>query len=164
VEAIKSFPFHRYAEETFNFGISTTAKQLGSIIDRLTYLGTCELFLDPREISLRTQLPNLPPTFVDAIVERQIDSLESSLWKERVRDVIKMLLTHRLEIHDESDMPIRKARTLIRCLNFMYRNGVENVNEMGWDVEKMGKEVERVLGGEVSLFLLCFNFFAIICS
>jgi separase len=137
-----------------DFGASTSAKQLGSIIDKLTYLGTCDLFLDPEEISLRTRLRNFPAAFTGVILARQIESLESSLWKEGVRSAIKVLLAHSLEIHEESEMPIQKARTLIRCLDFMYHSSAENVDGMGWHVEQMGREVEMVLCNIVSTFFV----------
>lgn len=51
---------------------NSSLKQLAAIIDRVTYLGTCQLFLRPSEVSLRCPLEScgLGADVVGAVLER----------------------------------------------------------------------------------------------
>ena len=125
------------------------------LVDRVTYLGTCELFLSPEEISFRSCIQNnhgkslpLENCIIGALLERQLVSLEPSRWKEGVRAVFIKLLRDALEIYSaQADdgsllMPIRKARVLVRCLEFAYRDSaVDGLSDL-CPVEEMATEIE----------------------
>jgi len=73
------------------FGVdsSTALKQLVGPVDRTTYLGACELFLPPDQISLRFYTANgvsrQDSSDISALLECQISRLEPSQSKEGVR-------------------------------------------------------------------------------
>ena len=142
---------------------STAVKQLVGLVDRTTYLGACELFLPPDQISLRSctttnGVSGQDSSVIGALLESQISSLEPSQWKESVRSVTLHLLKDTLEIYGSGTgavvMPIRKARVLVRCLEFAYRDStvaVELVSAFGFgNVEEVAGEVERLCTKQVS--------------
>ncbi|KAF9528394.1 peptidase family C50-domain-containing protein [Crepidotus variabilis] len=142
-------------------------KQLVGLIDRVTYIGTCELFLAPSHVSLCFSTTNsvstsprrhrkqssaasvasthrrasssvgsfdiprvdLDPSILGILLERQLDSLDASRWKEGVKGVYVRLLQDALDVYSvkESESvyrtPVRRARLMVRCLEFMYREG-----------------------------------------
>ena len=70
-------------------------------IDRVTYIGACELLLPPEGVSLRSPQsfaasddgnPVMDPRVVGVLLERQIDGLQLSQWKEGVRGAFVELL------------------------------------------------------------------------
>lgn len=128
-------------------------RQLATIIDRAAYLGTCELLLTPSEISLKGPLEALAlcSETMGAILERQVESLEGNLWKEGVREVVKALLLDALSVYSAAIMPIRRARVLIRCLEFGYKAGDQVA---GRHADDFGEEAQDLLGREVSDYYL----------
>jgi separase len=158
LEAVKAFPFSLTGESGIDFNASTGLKQLGSIVDRLTYLGTCELFLEPQEVSLMRPLTDRPDTLVGSLLERQLESLQSSLWKEGVREVVKILLSDALEVYGRQPMPVRKAKVMVRCMEFMYHGGIEGQAAMGWDIDEMGKEIGGLERSHVGTLNLTHSF------
>ena len=108
-------------------------KQLVSLVDRISYIGTCELLLPTEEVSLKSAVncaatPDTShganPTIVDprvvgALLERQLDSLEPSRWKEGVQSVFVRLLRDALDVYrvvedGSNGMPVRRARVLVQ--------------------------------------------------
>jgi hypothetical protein len=142
VEAVQAFPFPLTGESGVDFNASTALKQLGSIVDRLTYLGTCELFLEPQEVSLMRHLTNRPDTLMGSLLERQLESLHSSTWKEGVKQVVNVLLEDALDVYGRQSMPVRRAKVMVRCMEFMYHGGLKDGLATRWDVEEMGKEID----------------------
>ncbi|CAA7261156.1 unnamed protein product [Cyclocybe aegerita] len=166
-QAIRSFPFSSSGLTTQSemlspdslFGSSSNAvvKQLVSLIDRVSYLGACNLLLPPNEISLRSNVhgsasPLLDPATVGILLERQLDSLEPSRWKDGIRGVSVKLLRDALDVYDLRTpdgsrlTPVRRARIVVRCMEFVYRSpGDEAVSIFGFSsVEDMGKEIESL--------------------
>jgi separase len=159
-------------------------KQLVSLVDRISYIGTCELLLPTEEVSLKSAVNcaatpgggsshGANPTIVDprivgALLERQLDSLEPSRWKESVHGVFVRLLRDALDVyHVEDDsssgMPVRRARVLVRCMEFVYRNhGQDEWSALGFaNVDEIGSEVERLVMMSVrflSLFIFLVQF------
>ncbi|KAJ7449960.1 cysteine peptidase C50 [Mycena latifolia] len=125
------------------FEASPAAVQLGTIVDRVTYLGACELLLAPEKVSLLS-LGLDDANITGALLERQIQSLDGSRWKESTRSVIQAFLHAALDVYGEMEMPVRRARTLVRCLEFTYHSGPEALASLGSPSE-MGDEVERIL-------------------
>jgi hypothetical protein len=131
------------------FGTSTSLKQLGSIIDRLTYLGACDLFLEPSHISLKTAVGMVHPSVTGILLERQLECLSGSIWKEGIGQVVLTLLIHAKEAYSEDEMPVRRARILLQCMEFAYHMEPEDVVGLGCSQE-MGGEVVRLLTRAVS--------------
>ncbi|KAJ7653310.1 cysteine peptidase C50 [Mycena polygramma] len=147
MDCIRVFPYSLYGftkdASRATFEASPAAVQLGTIVDRVTYLGACELLLAPEKVSaLSLGLDNANIT--GALLERQIQSLDASRWKESTRSVIQAFLRATLEVYRDTDMPVRRARTLLRCLDFTYRAGPEVLADLGSPTE-MSAEVERIL-------------------
>lgn len=152
-------------------------KQLVSLVDRVSYLGACELLLPTEEVSLKSAVNcttthdtshGANPTIVDprivgALLERQLDSLDPSRWKEKVHGVFVRLLRDALDVYrvedvagSSSGMPVRRARILVRCMEFAYReNGQDGWSTFGFaNVDEMGCEIERLLMMLVRSFLI----------
>ena len=150
-------------------------KQLVSLVDRISYIGACELLLPTEEVSLKsavncTATPGTShganPTIVDprivgALLERQLDSLESSRWKESVHGVFVRLLRDALDVYRVKDnisngMPVRRARVLVRCMEFVYRDhGQDEWSAFGFaNVDEIGCEIERLVMMSVRSFLI----------
>ena len=140
-------------------------KQLVSLVDRISYIGSCELLLPTEEISLKSAVNcaatpesshGANPTIVDprivgALLERQLDSLEPSRWKESVHGVFIRLLQDALDVYRVEDssngMPVRRARVLVRCMEFVYRDhGQDGWSIFGFaNVEEIGCEIDRLV-------------------
>jgi separase len=152
-------------------------KQLVSLVDRISYIGTCELLLPTEEVSLKSAVNcaatlgtshGANPTIVDpriigALLERQLDSLEASRWKESVHGVFVRLLRDALDVYrvegvvDSSDgMPVRRARVLVRCMEFVYRDhGQDEWSAFGFtNVDEIGSEIEKLVMMSVRSFLI----------
>jgi separase len=118
------------------------------MVDRVTYLGICELMLAATSVSLRSI--ELDACIIGALLERQIDGLEGSRWKDGVQNAVGQLLLDVLDVYGP-DMPVRRARVLLKCLEFGYHAGPEAVVAIGTP-EEMGSEVERLLSQVSYLF------------
>lgn len=152
-------------------------KQLVSLVDRISYIGACELLLPTEEVSLKSAVNcattpgtshGANPTIVDsrivgALLERQLDSLEPSRWKESVRGVFVRLLRDALDVYRVEDvvdssngMPVRRARVLVRCMEFVYRDhGKDEWSAFGFaNVDEVGCEIERLVTVSVRSFLI----------
>ncbi|CAL1698705.1 unnamed protein product [Somion occarium] len=63
VNAIAAFPYNTRASGMLSTSTSTSGSllldsQVATLVDRVTYMGTCELFLEPKEVSLRSRMNN----------------------------------------------------------------------------------------------------------
>ncbi|TFK48944.1 hypothetical protein OE88DRAFT_1737166 [Heliocybe sulcata] len=120
-------------------------KQLGTIIDRVTYAATCELFRGPGDVSLRLALSSHDSDVVGAVLERQIAGLDGSRWKEGVPKVIKGLLDDALAVYEPRSRPIRRARVLLRCMEaWYYQNDVTTARH----ADEVGEEIAALLSRE----------------
>jgi separase len=163
VECIKTFPYLKSGfigrtKDTNLLGVfdtSNATKQLATMVDRVTYLGVCELLLDVTSVSLRS-IEFDAPCITGALLERQIDSLEGSRWKDGVQRAVVQLLSDVLAVYGP-DMPVRRARVLLKCMEFAYHVGPEAVAGMGTP-EGMGSEVERLLSQVGRLYHRARNF------
>ncbi|KAF9552923.1 hypothetical protein CPC08DRAFT_822591 [Agrocybe pediades] len=181
-QAIHTFPFvssgvlaqcdSQSCDAIFGPSCSPPVKQLVGLVDRLSYLGACELLLDPAEVSILSSATSfqayetshghanvcLDPAIAGLLLERQLDSLESSRWKDAMRAVFIRLLQDSLKVFDakaedgQAVMPVRRARTLVRCLEFLYRDSVvDGCRALGFGgVEDIADEVEVLCGQENS--------------
>lgn len=149
-------------------------KSLVALVDRVSYIGACDLLLPPEEISLLSAVnytisehPGhssdhtiLDPCVTGALLERQLDSLEPSRWKEGVRSVQTKLLRDALSVYpgeysdsNSKSMPVRRARILVRCLEFVYRDHADDAcANLGFKtVDDIGTEIENLLTNEVRI-------------
>ena len=85
---------------------------------------------------------------IGALLERQTDSLEAGRWKEDVQVVVPHLLRDTLEIYG-LHMPLRRARALLRCLEFMYHAGPEHMMHVGAP-EYLAHDIIELLQRQVS--------------
>ncbi|KAJ6630611.1 peptidase family C50-domain-containing protein [Mycena sp. CBHHK59/15] len=166
LDSVQAFPYlpNEFAKHTRQvafgavFESSSAAVQLGTIVDRLTYVGACELLLAPEKVSLLSIGPE-DPNITGALLERQTQSLDGSRWKESTRSVVREFLRATLEVYSETEMPVRRARTLVRCLEFAYHAGPEYLEELG-SPSHIGEEIERIIVRKVSTSLLSLPFCA----
>lgn len=109
---------------------SLELKHLAGIIDRLTYLGLCDLYKDPCEVSLGqfkhafsgidVNDEEVCRSIIGALLERQVQSLQGSIWKLPVQNAVHVFLTELLELYDARTMPVHRARVLLRQLELLY--------------------------------------------
>lgn len=71
--------------------------------------------------------------------------------KEGVRKVIVGLMRDAIGVYEEGGMPVRRARVLLRALEFAYYVGPEHIIAIG-SIEDIGKVIEELLSTEVSFF------------
>ncbi|KAG1772208.1 hypothetical protein EV702DRAFT_1270701 [Suillus placidus] len=128
VESVKASPYGssglehpaRSATSTNDFSANAGTKQLGGIIDKLTYTATCDLFLPTSEVSLHTAL------------KPGIISDEISTRKDSVQTIATVLA-------------LRRARVLLKCMELLCKDGNANDGETCWTVEHLGEEVLNLL-------------------
>ena len=155
----------------FGTSSSPAIKQLVGLVDRVSYIGACELFLPPEDVSLLTAINGasseaashdatpaaLNPAVAGALLERQLDSLEPSRWKDGVRAIFIQLLKDSLQIYsvltssDVEQMPVRRARVLVRCMEFAYHDqGGNACSEIGCgSVKEMALQIEDLASCQV---------------
>ncbi|KAF8623833.1 hypothetical protein AX15_006159 [Amanita polypyramis BW_CC] len=167
IDCVKAFPYTTSGfvdkacrlSVTILFEATPALKQLASIVDRVSYMSACELFLDPLDVSLSRD-----PVWVDAerpdsivigaLLERQIYGLETSRWKPNVKSVVAQLIAEADRVYQADVNPVRKARVLLRWLEFMYHGGLsqEGLEAKGFQrfgiVTEVAKEVEQLLSRE----------------
>jgi separase len=143
------------------FETTPALKQLASIVDRVTYMAACELLLGPGEVSLSrdsvwADVERPEGAVLGALLERQIGSLEASRWKPHVKVLVARLLLDANDIYLADVHPVRRARILLRWLEFKYHGGIDEEGEgyLG-PMAEMVEEVERLLSHDVSLVFLC---------
>ncbi|TFY60535.1 hypothetical protein EVJ58_g5088 [Rhodofomes roseus] len=166
VEAIKIFPLDiaSLGEELGSstasavFEASPPLQQLAKILDRVTYMGACELFLEPDVISakhwypvaLGSPSPNAASqhkALVGALLERQVASLEGSRWKKGVDRIVQQLLRHALAVYEAALFPVRRARIILQLLEVSYytRDERDSGKVLGMSAEDVGTQVRALL-------------------
>ena len=164
-ECVKAFPFATPSffesasshSATAVFESNASLKHVASIIDRLTYTGVCDLLLHPRAVSLKSRLSQchipegvrLEPAIARRIItglvlERQIDSLDACRWKEHGRKAIRSLLDEVLTIYLMQEMPIRRARVILKLLEYIH-SSYDTTPDLTSSYEDLGTEAELLL-------------------
>ncbi|KAK7685385.1 hypothetical protein QCA50_011248 [Cerrena zonata] len=165
-EAICSFPYASSSTSSQGNHVTLDA-QVANLVDRVTYMGICELFLNPEEVSLKKRmeerkpiLPSPPATekitkpsatakgkgravpksatsksketqetspsdeslrswrlYTGLLLERQIDSLETSRYKPPVRKAVGRLIEDALSVYENSS---RRVDVLLKWLEYSY--------------------------------------------
>ncbi|KAG8885856.1 hypothetical protein FRB98_001569 [Tulasnella sp. 332] len=97
--------------------------KLMSTVEKITSIATFDLFLKEDGASLRKALEDarVPAEAVGAILEHQVTVLDLSLHKEEVGPVMRVVLKDLKDLYARgSDFPVRRARVLLRSLEFAY--------------------------------------------
>lgn len=84
---------------------------------------------------------------VGALLERQLQGLESHSCKEGVKGVAQGLLRAVLETYI-AEMPVRRARLLLKCLDLAYHCDLDAWT--GESPQAMAEEVGRLLATQVT--------------
>lgn len=102
-------------------------------------------------VSLRVLLDgtSVEAEVVGALVEWQITSLETSLHKEGVPEVLPCLIKDALEIYDAKRFPLRRARVLLRQLEASYTS-----NAVAVDISSAQSDLEALLATQVCSIIL----------
>ena len=131
---------------------SPALKQLGALLDRVTYIAACELLQSSSAVSALAWFPagngeldQNGKCIVGALLERQISSLEVSRWKQGVREVIQVLLDDALLVYDGEERPIRHARVLLKKMELGYYSGAH----LSDTVERAGESAQVLLSRQV---------------
>ena len=169
IECLSSYVFPRTFVELVRtigpagaFEVAVSLKQAAVIIDRVTYMASCELLRPPAQVSLKQLVSSLSigdaenleeerRCVVGAILERQVDSLSGSLWKPDVQNVVAGILSDCLVTYDSEIRPIRRAGVLLRDLELAYYTGTSNEDVQ---LAKSAEEIEALLGLDVHRFPL----------
>ena len=168
VECLSSYVFpHTFVELVRTIGpagafeVAVSLKQAAVIIDRVTYMATCELLRPPAQVSLKQLIDSISigdsenleedrRCIVGAILERQVDSLAGSLWKPDVQSVVSGILSDCILTYDPENRPIRRAGVMLRTLELTYYTGAANGDVQ---LANSAEEIESLLSLEVHLFL-----------
>lgn len=163
VNCLKAFPFSEpdFLEAASRRGVSAlfdstpALKHVSTIIERMTYAGVFDLLLPPDQVSLKPHLSNCfvenasqdaaatRRQLIGALLERQIESLDSCKWKERGRRAIRCFLEQALKVYDAEEMPIRRARVILKLLEHIHSNpdatadGCSSYEELGQQAESL---------------------------
>ncbi|KAF8139770.1 hypothetical protein EV363DRAFT_1413348 [Boletus edulis] len=182
VESVRTFPYTHHLSslsslEPFAPSAPLTLKQLSSIVERLTYTATCELFLSPARVALShishafsrsestaesTSTPVPISTFpsdprsaaeiVGALLTHQLTMLEGIGHKDGVRGVRRHLLEELLSVYNPSWALIQRAQVLVTALGVAWRDGRgEGDASTRFDVDRMGQEALELLGQEAMI-------------
>ncbi|EKM60615.1 uncharacterized protein PHACADRAFT_203784 [Phanerochaete carnosa HHB-10118-sp] len=165
VSCVKTFPFAKqsFLDMASTHNVSTlfdsisALKHVAGIIDRLTYIGICDLLLEPRAVSLK---PHLVGCFVPeglsldsaaarkviigAVLERQVQSLDGCRWKMSGCKAVKFFLNEALRVYDAKPMPIRRARVVLKQLEYFQSSQSANAQD-ALDPEALGREADTLL-------------------
>ncbi|KAH7890369.1 peptidase family C50-domain-containing protein [Phlebopus sp. FC_14] len=173
IESVRIFPYIHFTSiicprDPFVAGPHLPLQQLVSIIERLTYIGTCELFLPPAEISLRHVLrartsPAIPlsarslpvesemiASITGAVLGRQLATLENLIHKEGVRETMGQILCDLLSIYEPNWAPLKRAGVLVSALGILWRDSKIVVQMLGTEenqsaADKIGAEILELL-------------------
>ncbi|KAI5995866.1 hypothetical protein EDD15DRAFT_2365317 [Pisolithus albus] len=170
-QSVRTFPYALFpsivAPDPFE-GDNGLLKQLASVVERLTYIASCELFLPPEQTSLRHVIEDSStrciPIIIDgepsfalddvqwkavitgALLERQLKTLEGVVHKDGARTTMFCVLQDLIAVYDAQWTPARRAGAILCGLNVLWRNRTSVTEDSGngsyrLDVETMGREV-----------------------
>ncbi|KAF8880008.1 hypothetical protein BD779DRAFT_1549966 [Infundibulicybe gibba] len=152
-ECIKNFPFVEsgFAAQAGRLCLgalletSNATRQLATIVERMTHLGTLELLLEPAQVSVGS-IGLADESVIGALLEWRIEGLQGRRWKEGVQSALRLFLCAATDIYNAREKPVRRARVLLKHLDFHYHatsQAMEDVN-----AETIGEEVDRLLRQE----------------
>jgi len=87
---------------------------------------------------------------VGLLLERQVSALEPCLRKDGVQAIMRGLLRDTLSVYQTTVLPFRRARVILKCMEFLWKNENSSCGETGWTAEHLGNEVSHLLAVEVT--------------
>ncbi|KAI0747689.1 peptidase family C50-domain-containing protein [Daedaleopsis nitida] len=173
LDSVRAFPFTqqsfvelaRTTPPSLLFDGTPALRQLGALLDRVTYIGACELFQTPSNVSALSWFPAVGEELdqsgkciVGVLLERQIASLEESRWKQGVKQVLEALIDDALLVYDPEERPLRYVRVLLKKMEAAYHT------EQG-EIKGASDEVQALLsrqnyGLDTPLAKFCPEFLA----
>ncbi|KAL4079672.1 peptidase family C50-domain-containing protein [Scleroderma citrinum] len=163
LQSVRTFPYSQYpgiiSPDPF-VGDSGVLKQLASVVERLTYTATCELFLSPAEVSLRHVLDDSlscllgnvqsKTAITGTLLAYQLTVLESIVHKDGVREPMIYILQDLLAVYDAKSTPAQRAGAILTGLGILWRDEGATIDGGGLgssrgDAEDMGKEALELL-------------------
>ncbi|KAG8988816.1 hypothetical protein FRB93_003969 [Tulasnella sp. JGI-2019a] len=146
--------YARIAEETAvkcSRVVMNAEPKLMSTIEKITSIATFDLLLTD-DASLRKALEDagLPAEVVGVLLECQVAVLDPLLYKEEVGPVMRVVLKDLKDLYARgSDFPVRRARILLRCLEFAY--SVDDVSMAPSPLVIMGLLNSKNMGKDAAL-------------
>ncbi|KAI6040844.1 peptidase family C50-domain-containing protein [Pisolithus marmoratus] len=161
IQSVRTFPYALFpsivAPDPFKDD-DGLLKQLASVIERLTYIASCELFLPPEQVSLCHVLEDSNMRCVTAItgalLERQFKTLESVAHKDGVRMTMMCILRDLRTVYDARWTPARRTGAILCGLDLLWRDRGSAAEDNGYgscqlDAEVMGEEVLALVEKEL---------------
>ncbi|PIL26880.1 hypothetical protein GSI_11060 [Ganoderma sinense ZZ0214-1] len=163
LNSINAFPFaqHGFVELARTtapaalFESGPALRQLGALLDRVTYIAACELFCGPEAVSAASWFSfdgasglgdeDAAKCVLGALLERQIGGLEESRWKQGVQSVLRRILDDALEVYGEAERPVRRARVLLKRLELEYHSDSRREGQNDGDVLQYHEEAQALL-------------------
>ncbi|KAJ7598753.1 cysteine peptidase C50 [Mycena floridula] len=150
LQCVKSFPYSEsgavraFASKSLSaaFTSSSALKEITTIIERLSYLGACDLLLATDRVSLRSL--GLDPEITGALLEYQLSVLDSSRAKASVQQIIVGIMLDALDLYSVHDMPVRRSRVILRALDFGYHLGPGIIEAIG-SPDSLAGNIENLL-------------------
>ncbi|KAI9061528.1 hypothetical protein FKP32DRAFT_1654199 [Trametes sanguinea] len=162
VRSIKTFPYgiHDVANlagkmpPSVVFESNSALKHLAALIDRVTYMSTCELFHPPESVPVcawpdftnMAEDEHTRTAIMGVLMERQLASLEECRWKSGVRQAMDGIAAGAERAYEQAGYRVRRARVLVRKLEMGYYGEVGD-DQYG-SAKRLGDEVESLLASE----------------
>jgi separase len=83
------------------------------------------------------------------LLERQVMALEPCLRKDGVQAIVRGLLRDTLSVYQTTVLPLRRVRMLLKCMEYLWKDGSANYGEICWTPQHLGDEVLHLLAVEV---------------
>ena len=174
LQSVRTFPYYQYhcilSPDPFarDGGI---LKQLASVIERRTYMATCELFLRPAEISLRHVFDGVSyflgntqskAAITGTLLTYQLTVLESIVHKDGVREALFYILQDLFAVYDAKTAVVQRVGALLTGLSIVWRDkGIttesDGIGNSRGEAESMGKEALKLLERHVSYSMAQFS-------
>lgn len=99
------------------------------IVDKATYQALCELYIPPRQVSLRKVHGDANIT--GALLQRQIDYLVPLAHKSTVRDALPQFVRDAVDLCATPKRALHRVRLLLKALSITYVLGPEVLAQVG---------------------------------
>jgi len=86
-------------------------------------------------------------------------ALEPCLWKDGVQAVVYGVLRDTLSVYQSATFPFRRLRVILKCMEFLWKDGSAKCGREFWTVEHLGDEVVHLLAVEVTFLTLSPQYF-----
>ncbi|KIY64248.1 hypothetical protein CYLTODRAFT_358669 [Cylindrobasidium torrendii FP15055 ss-10] len=132
LEAIKAFPYSQFdlaQSDPSSFFSTPSLKELRAIVDKATYQALCELYIPPRQVSLRRVHGDANVT--GALLQRQIDFLVPLAHKSTVRDALPQFVRDAVDLCATPKRALHRVRLLLKALSITYVLGPEVLAQVG---------------------------------